>query len=141
MKVLIDSNVILDIGLHRDPCFESASKLFSYPESRLQFFLTPSACTDIYYIVRKEKGHQIAVEFLGDLLETCELCHMNKAVFLEAINSSFKDLDDAVQNFAAIETGLEVIVTRNKKDFTHSQLSIMTPNELIDSLEKTTTSS
>ncbi len=112
MKALIDSNVILDIGLRRDPFFESASQLFNYPESRLQFYLTPSACTDIYYIVRKEKGHQTAVEFLGDILDTCELCYMNKMVFLEAI------------------------VTRNKRDFSSSQLSVMTPAELINSLEQ-----
>ncbi len=136
MRVLIDTNVILDIGLQRDPFFEPASLLFSYPESRLQFYLTPSACTDICYIVRKEKDHQTAVEFLGDILDTCELCHMNKAVFLEAISSSFTDLEDAVQNYAAIETGLDTIVTRNKKDFSSSTLSVMTPQELIDFLEE-----
>jgi hypothetical protein len=96
-----------------------------------------SACTDIYYIIRRERDRETAVAFLADLFDACELCGLDKAIILQALQSSFKDFEDAVQNFAAVAAGLDIIVTRNARDFKDSSLPVMSPSELIETIENT----
>ena len=134
MKVLLDTNIVLDIALNREPYVIDAISLFEIPEEKLTFYITPSSITDIYYITKKQLTHEKSLEFILDLLECCEMCPQTKAVFKKAAQSQFKDFEDAVQYFGAEDAEVDVIITRNQKDFSEATLPVYSPQEFLNQL-------
>lgn len=133
-RLLLDTNIILDIALKREPHFELSSKIFELiDKKRIIGYITASTVTDIYYISRKEKGNEIAIEFISNLIEIVDVIGVDKSIIVKALKSNLKDFEDAVQVSAAENYEIEIIVTRNKPDFLNSGLEILTPKELIDS--------
>ncbi|WP_323027251.1 PIN domain-containing protein [Gelidibacter japonicus] len=127
--VLIDTDVILDFFFDREPYSEYAAKVLNLcEEQKIKGFITPVAISNIYYLLRKIGKHDIIIERLKQLLTIIDIAEMDKTVVLNALNSQFKDFEDALQNFSAIGKGkIKVILTRNIKDFKKSTLAIMTP--------------
>jgi len=135
MKILIDTNVILDIILERKPFVEHAVLLFKTASKRqFSLFISATTVTDIYYITRKEKGRDIALGFIKDLLRFINIASVNKRVILQSLESDMPDFEDAIQTFSAQQEGIEIIVTRNEADFEHSGLSIYNPESFLKSL-------
>lgn len=134
-RALFDTNVILDIALKRTPHFVAAAKLFELiDEEKITGFITATTITDIYYIAKKEKGYLSTVDFISSLVEVVEVVGVDREVILKALKSDLKDFEDAVQTSAAEMAGIDRLITRNKRDFTQSNLQIFTPNEFIESL-------
>lgn len=132
MKILLDTNVILDIALKRHSFCEAATQVLEASNfDTVHLFITASIATDLYYILRKEKGHEIAMDFLTDLLKCVDACKVDKGTILKAINAGFPDFEDAVQHFAATESAVELILSRNKDDFGSSSLRVLTPDEFV----------
>ncbi|MDY0254743.1 MAG: PIN domain-containing protein [Tenuifilaceae bacterium] len=132
-RLLLDTNIILDIALKREPHFEHSSKIFELiDKKRIIGYITASTVTDIYYISRREKGNEIAIEFISNLIEIIDVIGVDKSTIVKALKSNLKDFEDAVQVSAAENYEIEIIVTRNKSDFLNSGLEILTPKELID---------
>ncbi|WP_163515991.1 type II toxin-antitoxin system VapC family toxin [Gelidibacter japonicus] len=127
--VLIDTDVILDFFFDREPYSKYAAKVLNLcEEQKIKGFITPVAISNIYYLLRKIGKHDIIIERLKQLLTIIDIADMDKTVVLNALNSQFKDFEDALQNFSAIGKGkIKVILTRNIKDFKKSTLAIMTP--------------
>jgi predicted nucleic acid-binding protein len=128
-KILIDTDVILDFFFDRQPFSEDASKILSLCEAgQIKGFITPVMISNIYYLLRKIAAHKKVIENLKKLLTIVDVTRLSKETVLDALNSDFKDFEDALQNFAAKnEKDITVIVTRNIKDYKTSNLSIMTP--------------
>lgn len=135
-RLLIDTNIILDIALKRDPHFEDSSRVFELLDKK-QFigYITASTVTDIYYISRKEKGRTIAIEFISNLIEIVDVLSVDKNIIVKALKSNILDFEDAVQVSAAKYNEIEIIITRNKSDFLNANLEILTPKEFIDKQE------
>ncbi len=132
-RLLLDTNIILDIALKREPHFELSSKIFELiDKKRVVCYITASTVTDIYYISRKEKGAEIAVEFISNLIEIVDVVGVDKSTIIKALKSDLKDFEDAIQVSAAENHEIQIIVTRNKSDFLNAGLEILTPKELID---------
>jgi predicted nucleic acid-binding protein len=132
-RLLLDTNIILDIALKREPHFELSSKIFELiDKKRIIGYITASTVTDIYYISRKEKGNEIAIEFISNLIEIVDVIGVDKSTIVKALKSNLKDFEDAVQVSAAENYEIEIIVTRNKSDFLNSGLEILTPKEIIE---------
>jgi predicted nucleic acid-binding protein len=131
-RVLFDTNIILDIALKRRPHFDLSSRLFELiDQKRIVGHVTASTITDIYYISKKEKGGEIAIRFISDLLEVTEVIGVDKDVIIRAINADMKDFEDAVQASAAMCNEIKIIITRNKTDFSRSGLEVFTPAEFL----------
>lgn len=135
-NILIDSDVILDFFFDRKPFSENASKILSLCEKReLTGFVTPVMISNVYYLLRKTAGHKKIIESLKMLLEIVEVAIINKGTISDALNSTFKDFEDALQNFSAQnEKEIKIIVTRNIKDYTKSNLSVMTPETYLKTI-------
>jgi predicted nucleic acid-binding protein len=134
--ILLDTNIILDIALRREPHFIHASKLFDLIDEKLiKGYITATSLTDIYYIARKEKSRNEAKEFIFDLIKILEVLEVDKAIVQDALASDIDDFEDGVQVYAAKYNEIKTIVTRNKKDFQKSRLEILTPKELIQQLK------
>ena len=129
-SVLIDTDVILDFFFDRQPFSESAAQVFSLCETQeIKGFVTPVIISNVYYLLRQTAKHEKVIEKLKLLLSITDILVIDKAVILQALNSNFKDFEDALQNYAAeSEIKIDLILTRNLKDFRTSKLAVMTPD-------------
>ncbi|MBL1410228.1 type II toxin-antitoxin system VapC family toxin [Sphingobacterium faecale] len=134
-KILIDADVILDFFFDRQPFSDDASQILGLCETKvIQGFVTPIMISNIYYILRKTAKHEKIIESLRMLTTIIDIATLDKRTILEALESGFKDFEDALQNFSAQQTeGIHIIVTRNTKDYKTSALSIMTPEIFLKS--------
>ncbi len=131
-KVLLDTNIILDIALKREPHFEHSAKIFELIDSKLILgFITATTVTDIYYISKKDKGNKIAIEFISNLISVVDVIGVDKNTILHALQSKIVDFEDAIQAAASEYADIEIIITRNVTDFTHSNIKVLSPKELI----------
>lgn len=134
MKILFDTNVVLDVLLRRRPFYENAARLFAYVElGEVEGYLGATTVTTLYYFMEKTLGDDARTE-LQRLLELFEIATVDKKVLDKAVTSSVKDYEDAVLVEAALMVGLDAVVTRNAKDFKGIPLQIFLPKELLDVL-------
>ncbi len=132
-KVLIDTDVILDFFFDRKPFSDDSAIILSLCEQgKLQGFITPVIVSNTYYLLRRTAQHGKVIEKLKQLLTITNVLQMNKLVIENALNSKFKDFEDALQHFAAVDYGeIEVILTRNTKDFKNSEIGVMSPDSFV----------
>lgn len=135
MKLLLDTNVILDIALKREPFVEQAVLLLKTAQRcSLQLFMTATTVTDLYYITRKEKGKETALAFIEDLLQFVEVASVDKQIILHALRSEMPDFEDAIQAYSARQENITTIITRNEGDFAKSGLNIHSPKSFLQTL-------
>lgn len=128
-NVLIDTDVILDFFFDRKPFAEySAGILNLCAEREIKGYTTPVIISKVYYLLRKTAKHDIILEKIKQLLNIIDILKIDKNAVINALNSEFKDFEDALQNFSAMENKqIKIILTRNLKDFKKSELAILTP--------------
>ena len=128
-NVLIDTDVILDFFFDRKPFAEFATELFVLCETeQIKGYTTAVIISNVYYLLRKTAPHDIIIEKLKQLLVIIDVVVTDKEVVIDALNSKFKDFEDALQNYSAINNGtIQIILTRNIKDFQNSTLAIISP--------------
>ena len=136
MRVLLDTNVILDFFLEREPFYEAASKLFeAIAEERLFGFVSASSVTDIFYICRKQtQSFEEARDIIVMLLKLCNICPVDRSALDMALCSKLIDFEDAVQVACAELQGLDAIITRNPVDFQSSQVDVLSPKRVLQLL-------
>ncbi len=133
IKILIDTDVILDFFFDREPFSENAAKILALCESKeITGFVTPVIISNVYYLLRQTAKHEKVIEKLKTLVSIIEILIINKASILQALNSDFKDFEDALQNYSAeLHNEIDIIITRNIKDYKNSSLSVMTPDNYL----------
>ncbi len=134
-KVLIDTDVILDFFFDRQPFAEYAARIIGLCETKkITGYVTPLIYSNVYYILRQIARHEKVIDNLKQLLMITEVLMMDKEVVSNALNSGFKDFEDSLQNFAAMKNGkIDVILTRNLKDYNKSEIGVLTPESYIKS--------
>jgi len=137
MRILFDTNVILDVMLDREPFSTISAKLLAFVESgKISGFLGATTITTIHYLARKVVGQKQALNEIEKLLKIFDISPINKQIIKNAIKTEFKDFEDSILHEAAIASKLEAIVTRNKTDFREATIKVYTPQELLDDLKK-----
>ncbi len=135
IRALFDTNVILDIALTRKPFYSDARSLFSLiDEKTISAGITATTITDLYYVVKKERGHEIAIDFVKSIVEVFDILGVDRLVVKNALDSNISDFEDAIQCSAAEVNQIDVILTRNKKDFQGSTVKVNTPKEFLAAL-------
>ncbi|PZO58053.1 MAG: DNA-binding protein [Phormidesmis priestleyi] len=136
MKVLIDTNIVLDLLLEREPFVESAIALFEQIEyGKLIGYIAATTITNIFYIIRKTEGREVALAVTGRLLTGLQFCAVDRQTVETALRLNLKDFEDSVQLACATLAQLDGIVTRDRKDFAGSPLPIYSPTELLNQLQ------
>jgi predicted nucleic acid-binding protein len=136
-KNLFDTNIILDIALKRSPYYENAVKIFLKLDSKkIIGFVTASSITDIYYISKKQRGHEQAIAFILNLIEVLDILGVGKDIILIALKSGIKDFEDAIQACTAELNNIDIIITRNKDDFSRSKVKAYTPEAFLMEYDK-----
>jgi len=133
MNVLIDTNVVLDQLVKREPFYENAERIRLLSEKGLiTSYISASAVTDIYYIARKELGDKnTAIDLLNDLLKTTNVAAVTETSIHEALNLKWDDFEDAVQYVAGQNVSADYIITRNSNDFSGSEIDVISPEDFL----------
>jgi predicted nucleic acid-binding protein len=129
MKVLVDTNVILDVLFHRAAFFDHSRKIFELLEKNLmEACISASAFTDIFYLVKKEiKDTETVYQAVDALAALFTIVPVFESTIKNALALRWKDFEDAVQYSAAKENEVDCIVTRNKNDYTASDIPCVSP--------------
>jgi predicted nucleic acid-binding protein len=131
MKILIDTNIVLDLLLAREPFADAASRLFQLVDrGQIDGYIAATTITNIFYILRKTHGRELALEAIERLLLELIFCPVDRVVIETALRIGLKDFEDGVQLACAELNQVEAIVTRDRKDFVGASLSILTIAEV-----------
>jgi predicted nucleic acid-binding protein len=136
VRVLFDTNVVLDHLLARAPFVDSAERLLSLVDSGgLEGAVCSTTVTTIHYLACKAVGASEATDYVRELLAIFDIACVDREMLRGALDAGFSDYEDAVLHEAARAAGASAIVTRNGKDFTRSTLPVFTPIELLAALQ------
>ena len=132
MRVIVDTNVVLDVLLDRKPFVEAAVAVFCLvEESRIDAFLCATTITTIDYLLSQSLPASKTRDALHRLISLFEITTVNRLVIERALGSKINDFEDAVLDEAGQMAGVDSVVTRNTKDFARSALKIFDPNEFL----------
>jgi putative PIN family toxin of toxin-antitoxin system len=139
MRVLVDTNILLDDFLEREPFVEDAAALMEAIESeRIVGYVTATTLTNIFYIARRQTRRiELARQAVSETLTLMEVCLVDRAILEAAFASNLRDFEDAVQLACAMASRLNAIITRNAQDFAAATLPILSTRELLESLSGT----
>jgi len=133
MKVLIDTNVILDVLCNRQGFVEDASKIFKFCEiNKIEGYISAISVPNIVYIMRKELNAEKTKEILEQLSLIFKIADLKSDDLKKAANLMFNDYEDALQSACASRIKANYIITRNIKDFTNSKVTAIKPSELLE---------
>ncbi|MDR1270508.1 MAG: PIN domain-containing protein [Planctomycetaceae bacterium] len=134
MKVLIDTNIILDVLLNRQPYCRNAAKIVVLSEKEIiESYISASAITDIYYITQKMyKDKQKTIDLIKKILEVVSIATITGNNIYQALDLEWNDFEDSVQYIVGESVSADYIVIRNVNDFNNSTIKIVTPEQFID---------
>ena len=137
MTVFLDSNIILDILLKNEELYKESQQLLNLADNhKIDFFISAASITDIFYIVNKKiKDKEKTKEHIKLLLELVSIAGVDESCIMNALNSSWKDFEDAVQYESSVQIQADYLVTRNTKDFKTSFVEVITPSAFLKKIE------
>ncbi len=131
-KIYVDTDIIFDLFLERKPFYESAFVTFQLAEDgKIDLYISSLCFTNLFYVMRKKLRREQVLEYLNKLNSIVTVLAVDGIIINNAIDSDFNDFEDAVQYFTAMENGMEVLLTRNTKDFKVKDISVMTADEFL----------
>ena len=133
MKILVDTNVIIDALTSREPFREDAEQIFMFAANRIEdMYITASSATDIYYLVRKYlHSTEQAKSVMSKLYVLFYILDVTSSECKEALLSDMNDYEDAVISCCAVHNHIDYIVTRNIKDYERSKVNAILPEQLL----------
>ncbi len=136
MRVLLDTNVVLDFILKRPPFDIEAKEIFVRAAQRqIEIFVSPITPINAFYTTKKEKGKDIVFQSIEKLLKIVRLTKSDIHIFQSALSLNFSDYEDAVQCACALAENLDAIVTRNTKDYKNAEINIYSPTDFLQVLK------
>ncbi len=137
-NIFIDTNVIIDFLSDRKPFSEDAAILFQLAkEKKINVYVAAISFNNTYYILRQVTSHKRALKLIDEFEEYVYVQETNRDILKKALRSDFNDFEDAIQYYSAIQLGeIEVITTRNIKDFKKSEISVLSPSTTVKILLK-----
>ncbi|VAX10532.1 hypothetical protein MNBD_GAMMA26-496 [hydrothermal vent metagenome] len=131
MKILFDTNIILDVLLNRKKFVELSANLVGMVENNnIDGYLCATTITTLDYLISKTINRKQAKIEIKKLLAIFSIAEVNSIVLELSVNSKFADFEDAVQYYSGECCEVEGLVTRNTKDYKNTNLPIYTPDEL-----------
>ncbi|EKV03180.1 putative nucleic acid-binding protein [Leptolyngbya sp. PCC 7375] len=131
MRVLIDTNVVLDLLQERKPFVDNAVNLFTRMDSgEIEGCITATTITNIYYIIRKIAGKAVAQDAITQVLSDLTICAVDLAVLEQALVLNFEDFEDAVQYACALASNVDAMVTRDASGFINAEIPVVLPENL-----------
>lgn len=132
MKIFIDTNILLDVFLNRQPFVKDSLSIWSLVESeKLEGYISAISFNNIHYILRRAFDGKTADEAMRIMRDTFRITPLDERLLNKAIDNKFDDFEDAIQYFSAIHADVDHIITRNVKDFSRHDISALTPEAFL----------
>ena len=134
MRILVDTNIVMDILLKREPRFEASYGAIRYAiEQGCECFISAATVADIFYLIQRElKNVDEARKSIERMLTLFEIADVQDTDIRSAPSSSMHDFEAAVVHAIAVRYRADMILTRNTKDFTETSMPIYTPGEFME---------
>ena len=132
MIVFLDTNVVLDYLLEREDFYENANRLFELAYSaEIPMYISSLSVANIAYVARKNFSQEILYDIITDLRKVISFTNVDDLTIQRALILRANDFEDAIQYFSALQAGADCIVTRNVKDFSFSDIEVITPSDFL----------
>jgi len=137
MKILLDTNVVIDFLERRHPFYDDAVAAINSGRKHGHIICIAAHSIDnIVYILRKKIPLSKVVTGLEKFLKICSIIDVNQSIIHSALSAKWKDLEDAIQYFSALEADIDLIVTRDVANYEERKIRILTPAEAFDTIER-----
>ena len=135
MRVLVDTNVVLDFLLRREPWMAQSRELLrAQREGRIELFISANSVTDLFYVIRRQAVRQRAWAAIRASLKNLTVVPIGRAELLAAAQLEGPDFEDNLQVVCAVASQVEAIVTRDTAGFDFSPIPVMPPVDAISRL-------
>jgi predicted nucleic acid-binding protein len=135
-NLFLDTNIVLDLLATRMPFYTEAAKLFSLADKKkLKLSISSLCLADAHYILSGKNSEMEVRKILRKFKVLVNVLPLDDKITDLALNSDFKDFEDAIQYFTAIENDQHLIITRNQADFKESKIPVMTAGEYLKSIK------
>ena len=132
-KVFADTDIIYDLLATRDPFYLATARLFTLAdEGKVQIFISALSLANIHYLLSKQSSEDEAKQILRKFKVLVTIASLNEKIIDLALNSEFTDFEDAIQYFSALQNDIEVLLTRNLKDYKKAKISVLTAQDFIN---------
>jgi predicted nucleic acid-binding protein len=136
IKIFVDSDIILDLLAKREPHYIHTAKLFTLiDQQKVTAFTSPIVFANLHYLLKKMTSNKSALKSLRKLKTFVNVLPTDERVIEQSLNSEFNDFEDAIQYFTSVNNGINLIITRNTKDYKKGKISISTAEEFIKTWE------
>ncbi len=129
--VFFDANVIIDwlvsSSINHRSCTDAVN--LSLNVSRHTFISPTTIAITSYFLYKQFKSEKKVKDMAQHIYKPFRITTENEAIVKSALTSKFSDLEDAIQYYSALDTKIDVIVTQNSHDFTHSKIAVLSPEE------------
>ena len=138
-SIFLDTNVLIDFLADRKPFSIDAARLFDYSlKKKITIYISAVSYNNIYYIIRQSLSHAETIKMLTEISEWTNVIDLTKDIINKSLTSDFKDFENAIQYHCAKSINkIDLIVTRDTKDFKISSLPILSPKEAVALIEST----
>jgi predicted nucleic acid-binding protein len=131
-KLFLDTNIILDLIEERAPFYIHAQQIFSKSDkNKIQLCTSSLNFANLHFIITKKSSKENAVKILLKLKTLIEVLPLDDKVIHLALASDFRDFEDAIQFYTAVENNISILITRNLKDFKKTDISVMTAEQYL----------
>lgn len=132
--VLIDTNIILDFFVARQPFEKEAAEIFRLTyNKKIRSYISALSYANSYYYIKKLTNRKTSIELLKNLKRIVSTINLDEDIIEAALNSEFNDFEDALQYYSAKSiSAMEIIITRNIKDFGKSNIPVYTPIQFLN---------
>jgi predicted nucleic acid-binding protein len=132
-NLLIDTNIIIDLLAKRKDFYQEAQELFTLAdENEVNLYISSLTFANTHYVLSKELNVDEARKVLIKFKLLVKILPLDDRILELALSSDFKDFEDGIQYYTALENKLEIIITRNKKDFKTAKLPVLTAKEYLN---------
>lgn len=132
-KLLVDTNIVIDLLSRRQDFFQEAQELFTLADNnQVELYVSALTFANTHYLLSRHLKLDEARKTLIKFKVLVKVAQLDDKIVELALVSDFKDFEDAIQYYTALENEIDVIITRNKKDFKISKLPVMTANEYLN---------
>jgi len=132
-RVFADTDIIYDLLGARDPFYDAAAHLFTLAdEGRIQIFISALSLANLHYLISKKKTEEESKEILRKFKVLVHVTPLTEKIIDLALNSEFSDFEDAIQYYSALQNEIDVLLTRNLKDYRKAQITVLTAQDYIN---------
>jgi len=132
MKVFLDTNILLDVLLSREPFAAVSGELWTLAEQRkITGFISAISVTNIYYLISKFKNRQVAQKAVRLLLAVFTVVACDEKILTQAADGGSRDYEDGVQIYSALRCGALCLISRDATHFPKTALPILSPQNFL----------